>query len=84
MHELLPVAIGVIIGLVVQQIHSTARRTIALVVLCLLGGALASYINGEIGISLAFVSFDALLVWGGALVVMLISALWQRRRSTVR
>lgn len=83
MHELIPVAIGVIIGLVVQQIHSTARRTVALVALCLLGGALASYINGEIGISLAFISFDALLVWGGALAVLLISTIRQRR-SAVR
>ncbi|HEY0738287.1 MAG TPA: hypothetical protein VGD69_25440 [Herpetosiphonaceae bacterium] len=84
MHELIPVAIGVIIGLVVQQIHSVARRTVALVVLCLLGGVLASYINGEIGISLAFISFDALLVWGGALIVMLITTIWQRRRSALR
>lgn len=83
MHELIPVAIGVIIGLVVQQIHSAARRTVALVALCLLGGALASYINGEIGISLAFISFDALLVWGGALAVLLISTIRQRR-SAVR
>lgn len=81
MHELIPVAIGVIIGLVVQQIYSAARRTVALVALCLLGGALASYINGEIGISLAFISFDALLVWGGALAAMLISTIWQRRAA---
>lgn len=81
MHELLPVVIGSIIGLVVQQIYSATRRTVALLVLCLLGGALASYINGEIGISLAFISFDALLVWGGALVAMLISTLWQRRSA---
>lgn len=81
MHELIPVAIGVIIGLLVQQIHNVAQRTVALVVLCLLGGALASYINGEMGISLAFISFDALLVWGGALAVMLITTIWQRRSA---
>jgi peptidoglycan/LPS O-acetylase OafA/YrhL len=81
MHELIPFAIGVIIGLVVQQIASPRRRTAALVALCLFGGVLASYINGELSISWFFITFDVLLVWGGALGVMILSALWQRRSA---
>ncbi|HEX6290158.1 MAG TPA: hypothetical protein VFZ66_13270 [Herpetosiphonaceae bacterium] len=83
MHELIPIVIGIVIGLGVYQIRSTRIRTAALVVLCLLGGALASFINGELALSLAFVSFDALLVWAGALASTLLLALW-RRRSALR
>lgn len=82
MFELVPLAMGVIIGLGVQRVRNLRVRAILLVVLCLVFGALASYLAGELEISYAFISFDALLVWLGALGAVLLGTFWRRRAAT--
>lgn len=81
MQELLPLALGAVIGLAVQRIQATRLRVITLVVLCLVFGALASFLAGELEVSLGFISIDALLVWVGALVAVALTALWRRRTA---
>ncbi len=81
MQEFLPIAMGVVIGLAVQGIRAPRFRAALLVALCLIFGAIASFLAGELEVSLGFISIDALLVWVGALVAVGLAALW-RRRST--
>lgn len=81
MQELFPIVGGVLIGLGVQQIRNLRVRAIVLVALCLLVGALASFLSGELEVSWGFISVDALLVWGGALAAILVSTLWRRRTA---
>lgn len=84
MHEVLPIAFGAIAGLLVLPIRRTGLRVAALVVLCLILGALASFINGETmsSLALAFVSFDTVLVFVGAVLTVTAAALWRRRAAT--
>jgi len=79
MHELLPVGMGVLIGLAVQQVRSVRLRVALLVGLCLLLGTLVSFLMGELEVSVVFIPIDALLVWAGALVAVVLAALWRRR-----
>lgn len=83
MQEFLPVAMGAVIGLVVQSVATPRWRAALLVVLCLVFGTVASFLAGELAESLGFISVDALLVWVGALVAVGAIALW-RRRSALR
>jgi len=84
MQELFPLAAGALIGLVVQRMRAPRLRAGVLVVLCLVFGALASYVSGELGESWGFVSIDAVLVWAGALAAVVAVALWRRRTATAR
>src|SRR5215208_2493190 len=84
MEELIPVAFGAVIGLAVQKVPGTRLRAIVLVVLCLVFGALASFINGELGeweLGLGFISVDTVLVFVGALVAVGVVGLWRRRAT---
>jgi hypothetical protein len=69
MHEFLPVALGMLIGVAAMRIPK-ARWRLAAVPACILAGAAASAINGELTDRgwFVFVSFDSLLVWLGAAV----------------
>ena len=80
MGELLPLAIGVGVGLVLLRFTSTAAKTIVFPVLCALGGVLASAINGELthGSWAFFVSFDTVLVWAAAACTM--AGAWSKRK----
>lgn len=78
MEEIFPFAAGAIIGLLVLRIRSIRLRVFALVVLCALVGALASFLAGELAISWAFVTVDAALVWLGAVVAVSLAAIRQR------
>ena len=79
MQEIFPLACGLAIGLLVQQIASIRLRTAALVVLCLIFGAIASYISGELEVSWGFLSVDMALVWLGALLAVGAATIWRRR-----
>ena len=81
MGELIPVAFGIVIGLAVQKVPGVRLRAIVLVVLCLVFGALASFINGELEISLGFISVDTVLVFVGALLAVGAILLWRRRAT---
>jgi fucose permease len=82
MQEWLPIAMGVVIGLAVQKLPAPRLRAALLVGLCVVCGAIASFVAGELEVTLGFIPVDALLVWVGALVAVGLAALW-RRRTTV-
>jgi hypothetical protein len=87
MGEIIPLAFGAVIGLVVQWVRGPRLRAAALVILCLIFGALASFINGELAepaLGLGFISIDTVLVFIGALVAVGAVALWRRRAAATR
>jgi len=70
MQEALPVALGLLISIGAMRLSTRGSRLIAMVPACVLAGAAASAITGELSQNgwLFFVSADALLVWLGAAV----------------
>lgn len=68
MQEWLPVMLGFAIGVGAMQLSRIRWRLAAMVAACIVAGATASAINGELPRSgwLVFVTMDALLVWLGA------------------
>jgi hypothetical protein len=84
MQELFPLVSGAVIGLLVQRLRPLWLRVVALVVLCLVFGFLASYLSGELNVSWGFLSVDMALVWLGALAAVALSSVWSRRRTTTR
>ena len=84
MQELFPLVSGTIIGLAVQKLRGPRLKAAVLVVLCLIFGALASFLSGELDVSLGFISVDTVLVFIGALVAVGAAALWRRRASLFR
>ena len=84
MQELFPLVSGAIIGLAVQKLRGPRLKAAVLVVLCLIFGALASFLSGELDVSLGFISVDTVLVFIGALVAVGAAALWRRRASLFR
>lgn len=79
MQEIFPVAAGFISGLVVQKVRSPKLRTVTLVILCIIFGAIASFISGELSVSWGFLTVDAALVWLGAFVSTSLVLGWRRR-----
>jgi hypothetical protein len=59
-------------------------RAAVLVVLCLIFGALASFLAGELEVSMAFISVDTVLVFVGALLAVGAVALYHRRMRATR
>jgi uncharacterized membrane protein YeaQ/YmgE (transglycosylase-associated protein family) len=87
MQEIIPLAFGAVIGVAVQWVRGPRLRAVALVILCLIFGALASFINGELvepEVGLGFISVDTVLVFVGALVAVGAAALWRRRAAATR
>jgi hypothetical protein len=78
MQELFPLTVGMIIGALIQKIRRPNLRILALVILCIAFGLVASFINGELSLSWSFLTFDAALVWVGAAVSIGLSAGWRR------
>jgi hypothetical protein len=68
MKELIPLCAGLVVGGNLALVRSARLRTILLPVLAVLVGGLASWVNGELESRwwALFVSFDALVVWLGA------------------
>ena len=82
MKELLPIALGVLVGAGVTHAGMAGRAKLLLFVAgCLAAGALASWINGELASSVwaLFVSFDALQAWLGAAVYVAAVRVFGRR-----
>lgn len=80
MQEILPFGAGFGLGLLLLFWGGSLPRWLALPIVCVPMGALFSWINGELAGNWAplFVSFDALLVWAGAVLVLTTDA--ARRR----
>jgi uncharacterized membrane protein YeaQ/YmgE (transglycosylase-associated protein family) len=69
MHEIVPIVLGAVFGTAAISMSLPGPRSGWFIAGCVLAGALASWMNGEVVNSLAplFISFDALLAWCGAL-----------------
>jgi hypothetical protein len=83
MKELIPFGAGLLVGGWLATVRSIRLRAILLPVLCLILGAAASWVNGELqgrwwGI---FVSVDAILVWLGALAAFALVTRRARARA---
>jgi hypothetical protein len=83
MQELLPVALGLLIGLAAMRLSTTVSKLATSAPACVLAGAAASAINGELAQRgwLVFVSVDSLLVWLGA--ALCVATLATLRRMAV-
>jgi hypothetical protein len=83
MHELLPVFLGAIFGIVAAGAPVPGPRSAWFVGGCAIAGALASLVNGELTTSLAglFIGLDAALAWCGGTAALL--AVRFSRRSAV-
>jgi hypothetical protein len=46
-------------------------------------GVVASFLGGELEVSVGLISIDALLVWAGALAAVVLTTLWRRRRAAL-
>ena len=82
MKELLPIGLGVLVGVGVTHAGVTGRAKLLFFVAgCLAAGALASWINGELASSVwaLFVSFDALQAWLGAAAYVAALRVYSRR-----
>jgi hypothetical protein len=77
MGELLPVALGLVVGFAVVRLRPQRAKGVWFVVGCLGTGALASGLNGELdsGAWELFVSFDAAQAWLGATCGVTVSRL---------
>ena len=78
MHEVFPLMAGLAVGLMVQRLVAPRLRIAALLVLCAVFGAIASFISGELFVSWTYLLFDIVQVWIGAAVVIALFA-WRRR-----
>ena len=79
MQELFPFTVGMMIGALVQKIRRPGLRILTLVMLCIVSGLTASFISGELSVSWGFLTFDAALVWVGAVVSVGLSTGWRQR-----
>lgn len=84
MKELLPFCAGLGVGGALALVRSLRVRALVLPVACVVLGALASWVNGELGTRwwAVFVSIDSLLVWAGAVAASVL--LDHRVRALVR
>ena len=82
MDEVFPVLSGIAVGLIVSFIDSSLR-VVALGVLAVAFGLLASWISGELAISWVYALIDIAQVLGAALLTSVLVARWQRRRLRV-
>lgn len=76
MKELIPLCAGLVLGASLALVPSARFRAVLLPVLSVVLGALASWLNGELGTRwwALFVSFDAILVWLGAVTAFVFIA----------
>jgi hypothetical protein len=84
MKEFIPLCAGVLVGGSLAMLRSMRLRAVLLPLLSVVVGALASWANGELLSEwwALFVSFDALLVWTGAMTTFaLIDRLTRTRRA---
>jgi len=84
MGEILPVAAGVVVGLICWRIASVRLRTLALVLLSVAFGALASFVNGELALTWGFLLIDIPLVFLVAVGTSLLLARFVPARAAQR
>jgi hypothetical protein len=70
MHEVFPIMAGALVGLIAMRIASVQLRAMAVVVLGIIFGVMASAISGELAISWEFILVDIPLVMASAVVTI--------------
>jgi uncharacterized membrane protein YeaQ/YmgE (transglycosylase-associated protein family) len=80
-HELFPIVAGMVIGLIARHLITTQLRIATLVLGSTLFGAIASFMSGELLVSLAYLAFDAAQVLIVACTSMVLVAAWRRRAT---
>ena len=83
MHEIFPVAAGVLVGLLAFRVASFRMRALLVAALSVVFGVIATIIRGEALISWAFVLIDIPLVLGTSIVTVLVLT-YATQRSTQR
>ena len=83
MKELIPFGAGLLLGGWLATVQSVRLRAILLPVLCVVVGAAASWLNGELQSRwwALFVSVDAVLVWLGAVAMFALVTRWARTHT---
>jgi len=84
MDEVFPVLAGIVVGLLLHPLRSRALRSILLAGASLGFGALASWLAGELAISVIYVAIDAAQVAVAALLTAMAVIAWRRRQLRVR
>jgi hypothetical protein len=82
-YEILAIVAGVVIGLIVAHLSSTALKIATIIMGSVAVGAIVSSISGELSISWGFLVFDIGQVLIAAAVAMTLSAVWRNRRRHV-
>ena len=85
MHEFFPIVAGVVIVLTLSSLEIGPRfKTIALVALSVVIGALASWVSGELSESWVYLAFDMaqVLLVAGMTTVLVVA--WRRRAERFR
>ena len=86
MREVIPLFAGLLVGGGLALVRSMRLRAVLFPVSCVAVGAAASWVNGELRSEwwALFVSFDAVLVWVGAVAAMAAVRGTRTRRAEVR
>ena len=84
MHEIFPIAGGMVIGLIAQHLVTTQLRIATLVLGSTIFGATASFVSGELLVSWAYLAFDTSQVLIVGCANMILVATWRRRPTRMR
>jgi len=84
MEEVFPVLAGVVLGLVTYALRPIWLKAVAIAVLGLALGAVASSVSGELAVSSIYVLIDAAQVIVAAVMTGLLAKVWLRRRARVQ
>lgn len=81
MEEFIPVAAGVVVGLLAHRVGSTRVRAMVFVILSMAAGIFSSWITGELAVSWHFVAIDIGQVLGVGVLTLVLLATVQRIRG---
>ena len=84
MDEVFPVLAGVVLGLLTHAIASKRLRAILIAVGSVGFGAVASWISGELALSVVYVAIDAAQVAVAAVLTAVLAVAWRRRALRTR
>jgi hypothetical protein len=84
MEEVFPVLSGVVIGLATYNLRPTWLKAVAIAVLGVALGAVASWVSGELAVSGIYILIDVAQVIGAAVMTGVLVKAWLRRRARLQ
>jgi len=84
MEEVFPVLSGVVVGLVTYSLRPTWLKALAMAVLGVALGAVASWVSGELAVSSIYILIDVAQVIGAAVMSAALVKAWLRRRARLQ